>query len=99
MIKRIVRLTFQEDKVETFQELFENTKSLIRNFPGCQHLELLQDINQRNVFFTWSYWESEEALDVYRHSELFKTTWKKTKILFSDKPAARSLELVSETNL
>ena len=61
--------------------------------------QLLKDRKQLaalpNVFFTLSFWENEEALNAYRDSELFKTTWAKTKILFSDKPQAWTTEVVS----
>jgi heme-degrading monooxygenase HmoA len=95
MIKRIVKLTFQENKIADFKEIFEQSKNRIRQRTGCQHVELLQDIAKPNVFFTLSYWESEADLEAYRHSELFESTWAKTKILFSDKPAAWSVAVVS----
>ncbi|MCB0641027.1 MAG: antibiotic biosynthesis monooxygenase [Phaeodactylibacter sp.] len=98
MIKRIVRLTFREAEVETFRALFERTKTNIRHFPGCLHLELLQAADQPNVFFTWSYWENAAALEAYRHSDLFKETWQQTKVLFADKPYAQSLIVASTTN-
>jgi heme-degrading monooxygenase HmoA len=62
---------------------------------GCQHLELLRDVASPNVFFTLSFWENEVDLNAYRHSELFKTTWAKTKVLFSDKPQTWTTEAVS----
>jgi quinol monooxygenase YgiN len=95
MIKRIVKLTFQEDKIDDFKQIFEESKNQIRQRAGCMHVELLQDIAKTNVFFTLSYWDSEADLEAYRQSELFKTTWAKTKILFSDKPAAWSVLVVS----
>jgi len=94
MIKRIVKLTFNEDKIETFLENFEKNKKAIRNFSGCHHLELWRDTKNPNVFFTYSYWTSEEALNAYRHSDLFRNVWSKTKILFSDKPQAWSIEVM-----
>ncbi len=95
MIKRIVKLTFQQDKIEDFKTIFEQSKNLIRQRVGCSHVELLQDIAKPNVFFTLSYWESKADLEAYRQSELFETTWAKTKVLFSDKPAAWSVIVVS----
>ena len=92
MIKRIVKLTFQEERVSDFLALFERTHQHIRAFPGCNHLELLRGTDQPNVFFTYSYWDGPEALENYRHSALFKGTWKETKKLFSDKPKAWSVE-------
>ena len=95
MIKRIVKLTFQEDKTDDFIEIFETSKSKIRNFEGCHHVELLRAQSPANIFFTFSIWENEVALEKYRHSELFRSTWSKTKVLFSDKPAAWSVDLIS----
>ncbi len=92
MIIRIVKMTFQEDKVSEFLSVFNESKELIRNMPGCSHLELLNDINSPNVFFTYSYWNSEHDLNAYRDSELFSKVWSNTKILFEAKPEAWSVE-------
>lgn len=94
MIKRIVKLTFNQDKVDIFLKNFEKNKLKIRNFEGCHHLELWRDTYARNVFFTYSYWDNEDALNNYRHSELFKSIWSKTKILFCEKPKAWSIDVV-----
>ena len=94
MLIRIVRMTFQEDKIGDFLEIFNCSKHLIRSFEGYRHLELLRDKNAHNVMLTYSYWLSEEHLNIYRDSELFKTTWAATKVLFSDKPVAFSSESV-----
>ncbi|TDB64231.1 antibiotic biosynthesis monooxygenase [Arundinibacter roseus] len=94
MLIRIVRMTFQPEKMEEFQRIFEASKEQIRNQEGCLHLELWQDIHQRNVFVTHSHWQSEEHLNAYRNSELFRTTWQKTKVLFTEKPLVFSAEKV-----
>jgi|SRR5690554_5094590 len=90
MIIRIVKMTFRVDEIDNFKTVFENSKDKIRNFPGVQHLELLQGTDAPNVFFTYSYWKTAEDLENYRHSELFKTTWSKTKPLFEKKAEAWS---------
>lgn len=92
MIKRIVKLTFQPDNIPTFIAIFEQAKDKILAMEGCQHLELWHARQPENVFFTYSYWESEAHLNNYRHSDLFKATWAKTKILFADKPQAWSVD-------
>jgi heme-degrading monooxygenase HmoA len=91
-------MTFQEDRVDDFLENFENNKQSIRNFPGCDHLELWQDENEKNIFLTYSHWESEEALNQYRDSELFKTVWSFTKALFAARPVAFSSKKLQEVN-
>ena len=88
MIKRIVKLTFQEEKTADFIQIFEESKEKIRAMQGCQHVEMLRSIAPTNVFFTFSIWDSEEDLNNYRHSELFTATWAKTKALFSEKAEA-----------
>lgn len=92
MIIRIVKMTFMPEKVNEFLAVFHSSKLLIRNFEGCSHLELLNDINAPNVFFTYSYRQSEEALNNYRNSELFAGVWSKTKVLFAAKTEAWSVE-------
>ncbi|MDQ0106581.1 quinol monooxygenase YgiN [Chitinophaga terrae (ex Kim and Jung 2007)] len=88
MINRIVKMEFQPDKVTEFRELFAQQQTLIRNFPGCLHLELWEHESSGNTWFTFSQWTSEEALENYRQSDLFRQTWAATKVLFNAKPAA-----------
>jgi len=96
MIKRIVKLSFQEDKLTAFREIFEESKAKIKGFEGCHHVELLQGIDPNNIFFTFSIWDSEAALNKYRHSDLFQKIWAKTKVLFSDKPEAWSVDFIDQ---
>lgn len=91
MIVRIVQMTFEPAKVPEFLQLFEERKERIRHFDGCTHLELWQDAHNENIFFTYSMWQSEEHLNHYRFSELFKDTWTRTKALFAAKPQAWSV--------
>ncbi len=92
MLIRIVRMTFEEDKLPAFLTIFQQSQPLIRQFPGCQHVELLRDVDHPAVRITYSLWESPEALEAYRQSDFFQTTWAKTKVLFADKPLAFSAE-------
>ncbi len=98
MIIRFVKMTFISGRENEFLEVFNNSKIAIRNAEGCQFLELLRDKNNENIFFTHSHWDNEEHLGNYRKSELFIRTWANTKILFSAKAEAWSLEIASKTN-
>ena len=84
-------MTFLPEKVEEFKAVFDASKEKIRAFEGCNHLELLAVDEHPHIMMTYSWWENPEALENYRHSELFTTTWAKTKMLFGDKPEAWSL--------
>lgn len=90
MIVRIVKMTFQPGKSDAFMANFDEHKEQIRNFNGCEKLLLLQDVNETNVYFTYSWWQSESHLNAYRESELFKGVWKFTKTLFSARAQAWS---------
>ncbi|MGA8853890.1 MAG: antibiotic biosynthesis monooxygenase family protein [Christiangramia sp.] len=92
MFVRIVKMGFQEDKIEEFLANFEENKAKIRSFDGCKFLELYRDKDNTNRFFTYSYWKDEESLENYRHSQLFKNVWTSTKILFNEKPEAWSVD-------
>ena len=94
MIIRLVRMTFKADKINQFLEIFDANKEAIRNQPGCHHLELWQDKDHSNIFTTYSYWESENDLNNYRHSETFGKVWPATKALFDQKPIALTQERI-----
>lgn len=95
MLVRIVKMSFEPSKIEEFLANFETVKTKIRSFNGCNFLELYRDQNTTNIFFTYSYWNSEDDLNTYRHSELFKSVWAKTKPLFNEKPEAWSVDKIA----
>jgi len=84
-------MTFSAEGIAAFQALFEERKSRIRHFEGCLHLELWQDAQRPEVFFTYSHWLSEGHLNHYRYSAFFKETWGLTKALFAAPPQAWSV--------
>ncbi|OUR90800.1 antibiotic biosynthesis monooxygenase [Flavobacteriales bacterium 34_180_T64] len=92
MFVRIVKMSFDPLKINEFLENFELKKAQIRAFEGCEFLELYRDKRNTNIFFTYSYWQSENDLERYRHSDLFKDVWAKTKPMFNAKPEAWSVD-------
>jgi len=94
MFVRIVKMDFNPENIRAFLDIFNKNKSKIRAFKGCSFLELYRDKNTPNIFFTYSYWEDEAALENYRNSTLFKEVWSQTKTLFQNKPQAWSVDKV-----
>ncbi|MFI1770507.1 putative quinol monooxygenase [Thalassobellus citreus] len=92
MFIRIVKMGFNEKNIEVFLKNFDDSKKMIRAFKGCSFLELYRDKNDSNIFFTYSHWETEADLELYRQSDLFKNVWSKTKPLFSIRPEAWSVD-------
>jgi hypothetical protein len=83
-------MTFRREEAETFLAIFMEAKPAILSFPGCTGVELWRGAADSNQFTTCSTWVSEEALNNYRNSEIFRQTWSKTKPLFSSKAMAFS---------
>lgn len=92
MLIRIVKMGFDKANIEAFLSNFEINKNNIRNFKGCEFLELYRDKNDPTIFFTYSYWKSEKHLENYRQSDLFKSIWALTKPLFNRLPEAWSVD-------
>ncbi|MFT5846134.1 putative quinol monooxygenase [Psychroserpens sp.] len=92
MLTRIVKLSLEPSRIEEFLSNFESQKENIRAFNGCEFLELYRDKHKTNLFFTYSYWQAEADLENYRHSDLFKGIWAKTKPMFNGKPEAWSVD-------
>ncbi|MEM0964139.1 MAG: antibiotic biosynthesis monooxygenase family protein [Bacteroidota bacterium] len=90
MLLRTVRMTFAPDRVDEFLALFRQAQPRIAAASGCQHLELWQDARFANVLTTFSRWDSADALDAYRQSDLFRETWARTKPMFAAPPVAHS---------
>jgi quinol monooxygenase YgiN len=91
-------MSFEPELVNDFIHIFNQSQNDIKMFPGCIALSLFKEKGKENIMYTWSIWESEDALEKYRASELFTNTWSKTKKLFNAPPIAYSLEQVMEAN-
>ncbi len=90
VIIRLVRMTLRPDALEVFLERFDASSPQIRAFPGCRHLELWQHARHPHIVSTYSLWDDAAALEGYRRSTLFRTTWAEVKPLFAAPPEARS---------
>ena len=88
-------MTFRNETVQTFiTEVFEQSKTRIRAFEGCRHMELVRHKTSPNLLITLSIWDDEAALENYRASALFADTWAKTKALFAEKAEAWTVEVI-----
>lgn len=90
MLIRTVRMTFRPSALPDFLAMFEIVAPKIRGFEGCRHLELWEDARYPNILTTYSHWDGEDALEAYRHSDLFRTTWAQTKPWFAAPTVAHS---------
>lgn len=98
MIRRLVRMKFSEESIHLFRTLFEETKSHILAFEGCIELDLMADADEPLCLCTWSTWMNVDALEKYRQSDLFRSTWSKTKPLFTEKASAWTFEIITPSS-
>ena len=89
---RIVKLTFTPDSIDLFLAHFETVKDIVNNYPGCNGMQMLQDINNPFICFTYSNWNGPADLEAYRNSEQFKTIWSTIKPWFGARAEAWSVE-------
>ncbi len=92
MIIRLVKMEFQPQKREDFVSLFLKRKKGIESQQGCHSVKLFNDVKDKSIFFTYSIWDSQDDLEVYRNSDFFRETWSITKTFFADKPKAWSVK-------
>lgn len=87
---------FKAEHCSDFEVFTAEIRPTILSFDGCRHMHVWRDINSPNTYFTYSVWDSEEHLNRYRESDFFKKTWAQTKQWFSERPAAWSVEQITE---
>ncbi|MDH3651032.1 MAG: antibiotic biosynthesis monooxygenase [Saprospiraceae bacterium] len=79
---RLVKLTVKPDQIQTFKEIFHSNSKVIARQAGCSILELWQDQENPQIFYTYSQWQSADCLESYRASPFFGALWIKVKPLF-----------------
>lgn len=89
---RYVRMHFRPEEIANFLLVFAQYQDRIRAVSGCQYLALQHDLTDEGCWMTHSRWASEEDLEAYRRSDLFREVWGKTKVLFSKSPEAYSVK-------
>ncbi|NEN24326.1 antibiotic biosynthesis monooxygenase [Cryomorpha ignava] len=83
MVIRIVELHIHRDRLEKAQLLLAEVAPNVRKMDGCSHLNILEGLNNNAHITTYSYWKSEDHLNAYRQSNVFKTFWGEIKPLFA----------------
>ncbi len=96
MLTRIVKLTFETDKIADFIGYFDTIKTQVSSFENCFGMRLHQDLKHPNIVFTYSLWKDEEALNNYRDSELFQGVWSTIKPWFHTRAEAWSVSTYYE---
>ncbi len=86
---------FKVEEIDSFLDNFEKVKNKIRNFEGCQFLELYRDKKTPEIFFTYSRWNDTANLENYRNSKLFKEVWAETKPKFRERAQAWSVDTLT----
>ncbi|MCS7189255.1 MAG: antibiotic biosynthesis monooxygenase family protein [Bacteroidia bacterium] len=93
-IWRWVEIPVAPEKEEETHRLLLRQASQVRSFPGCRSLALYRSVGPN--FYSLSLWESEEALEKYRSSRMFRDFWAQIKPFFRAPAKAMNLILIEE---
>ena len=63
MFVRIVKMSFHTKYIPDFLAMFDEKKQSIKDREGCEFLELYQDKNNPEIFFTYSHWRDVDDLE------------------------------------
>lgn len=85
---RIVHLSIKPEHCMEFESYVLKVLKKVQSFPGCSHVQLLK--GEIGNYFTFSEWESANALEVYRQSPIFNEIWDEIKPWFAAKAEAWS---------
>lgn len=80
--------------IDDYLKYIDSIKDKISGYEGCEGLEILSDKHAEDVFFSYSIWVSEEALENYRKSDLFREFWSTIKKWFVSEPKAWTVQNV-----
>ena len=90
MIVRLVELFIQEDKLDLSRQMLSRVAPKVRQFSGCTKLRIIEDLHNPGHITTYSHWHSEDDLNAYRNSDVFKDFWREIKPLFAERARAWS---------
>ncbi|MCS7153780.1 MAG: antibiotic biosynthesis monooxygenase [Bacteroidia bacterium] len=93
MLWRWVEIRAYPERADIVCSLLAEQAKRVRRFPGCLALSLYRGENAD--FYSLSLWESPEALEAYRQSEIFRSFWLIIKKHFRAPAKAVSFEKVS----
>lgn len=94
MITRIIKITIKPGNIDDFKQFISLMKENILTIGGCKHIDILNDREDKNIFFMYTIWETETVLNKYRKSELNKTFWNKLNQWSVKEPQAWTVENV-----
>ena len=90
----IVKMSVRTDKVKDFIKYFEKYSEKIKSFDGCEHHDFLDDKNDKNTFFTYTTWKSEQKIEHYRRSDTHRLHKEKIKEFYEKDDIAWTVEKI-----
>lgn len=94
---KINAITVPEDSGDELGQRFASRHGSMEGTPGFQGFELLQPVDDRNVWLVLTRWDSEEDFDNWRTSQHFAASHGDTDAEPKKKPVGVSSELWSYT--
>lgn len=95
MITRIIKLA-TKDTPEDFMEYMNEVIPEFSAMEGCQQVEVLRGKINEHIFFIYTIWKNNTALNKFRHSEFNQVFWNKLMEMSESRPQVWSVENIFE---
>ena len=77
MIVIRVNVKIKPEETENFKEFLQQEMKDVKQFSGCEHFHLYEDIYNPNAFLLYEEWQTLADFDAYRQSDFFKQNGEK----------------------
>lgn len=94
MILRVVKMNVDEEKRDAFELFMKNLREEKLKLAGCLHFDYFHEKNNKNIFYSYTIWESEKYLKQYKKTDLFIEVVSTLKKLCTEEPKAWTIENV-----
>ena len=90
MITRIIKITIDSVNTDDFKQFITLMKDNVSTIGGCQHIDILNNKEDKNIFFMYTIWETEAmfrcpvigfCLTASEQKQIIKKTHRKIKKL------------------
>jgi len=92
MITRIIKFKIEPVNADDFKQFIASIKDDFSTIKGCKNMEILNDKEDKDVYFMYTIWDTEFKLNQYRKSEINKTLWSKLQEWSKKEPQAWTVE-------
>lgn len=94
MILRIVKMEVDDTRIDFFENFMNNLSEEKLTLEGCLHHDFFCEKDNRNMYYSYTIWQSEKFLNKYKKTDLFKEVTRTLRHICIKEPIAWTVENV-----